>query len=828
MSFFWRRFAVCLSPRARVARRVFSASIFSAALSLSAHAVVVRGRLTDPLGKPVPGGRVQLVQNGKVAAIAYAGPDGRFEIRSAASGRFTLLGSGAGFLPFVGTDFYGGATDVLEKNVVLSARTIRQDVTVTATGLPTPLPQLTAPVTVIPAEAMERQAGVIDAMRQEPGVFLNQQGQYGAVTSLFVRGGPSDGNKVLVDGVPAEDVGGVFDYGTVASTGIESIEVYRGPNSALYGTDSQAAVVSVNTPRGATLKPLLTYSGDAGNLWTWRNEVTLSGTRRKLDYYGGFSRFDTSNAIPDDQFRLATTAVNLGYAISGNTSLRFTFRNGDSSEGVPGPFDLYARAQPNKESDQDLYSGLTLENRTGGGWHNLVRYGIARKREQEASYGVNATPETYPDPYNGGTYTGYFGDFVTVRGANGYTATDRAQIYPGTPYDQDSNRDELYYQSDYTFPKRIAVLFGFRYDSERGSYNEPSYAVFEKTQRTNFEYNLELQGDVKNRLFYSFGGSLEKNHLYGLAGEPRLGLAYAAVRPGSGWFHGTRLRLNVATGVQEPSLATEFYSLQDTLRRDGDPAEAAKFPPIGPERSRTLDLGLDQNIAAQKLVLKLGYFHNQFSHQIEYVDNYDLMQYFGINPVLDPSFYGAEVNTLAYLAEGAETELEWQPLPRLFVRGGYTYLETRVEKSFSSDMTALLNGYPNENPNIPGIVIGSTSPLVGARVFRRPPHTGFFSAAYTGQKWSAELQGALASRADDSTFLGGYSPSYGNTLLLPNRDLDFGYVKLDLGGTYQAQKHVAVFVQINNLLNNQHIGPIGYPGLPFTFRMGVKVRLGGD
>ena len=65
-------------------------------------------------------------------------------------------------------------------------------------------------------------------------------------------------------------------------------------------------------------------------------------------------------------------------------------------------------------------------------------------------------------------------------------------------------------------------------------------------------------------------------------------------------------------------------------------------------------------------------------------------------------------------------------------------------------------------------------------------------------------------------------------MLLPNRDLDYGYVKLDLGGTYQLVRSVAVFAQLDNLLNNQHIGPIGYPGLPLTFRAGMKFRFGGD
>ena len=162
------------------------------------------------------------------------------------------------------------------------------------------------------------------------------------------------------------------------------------------------------------------------------------------------------------------------------------------------------------------------------------------------------------------------------------------------------------------------------------------------------------------------------------------------------------------------------------------------------------------------------------------------------------------------------------------MRGGYTYLDALVSQSFASDVTLVNQGMPNTNPNLPGIAIGSVSPLIGARPFRRPPHTGFFTVDYGRRKLNLMLQGAMASRGDDSTFLGGLDLAGDNALLLPNRDLDFGYVKLDLGGTYALKHGLTLFAQTQNLLNNQHIGPIGYPGLPLTFRAGVKLRLGGE
>jgi vitamin B12 transporter len=793
----------------------------------AAHAVVVRGHLTDAYGKPLAGGQVRLSHGGQIVAIASAGPDGAYELRAADSGRFTLLGSATGYLPGLGTDFYAGVTDVLEQEVVLSRDSVKQDITVTATGLPTPLPQLTAPVTLIPGESLELQADIVDGLRQAPGNFVVQTGGMGGVTSLFIRGGNSTANLVTVDGMPAEDVGGTFDYGTVSSTAVSSITVVRGPDSAIYGTDAGAGVVAFETPRGGTLQPLLTYSGDAGNLHTYRNEVTGSGVYKRADYFAALSRVQTANDVQYDEFHNVTSAANVGYSFNGNTQLRFTIRNTDAATGVPGAYSFQGLSDDAKESDQDLYSTATVENRYKGDWHNLVRYGIARKREQEKQFGNQGTLVVFY-PGTSYTYSEYYGNVVTIHGANGYTAKGQTSVY-GSNDDMDSNRDQVYYQSDYTWNRHLQGLFGFRYDKERGSFNDAQYYEFEKTQRTNFEYNLQFQGEFFDRLFYSAGGAIEKNHLYGIAGTPRIGLSYVPVRPNGRALHGTRLRANYATGVQEPTLSLEFYSLYDQLLAAGDTADIAKYH-VGPqsaERSRTYDLGLDQNVIGDKLTMKFGYFHNVFDRQLEGVGTGALKTYFKLTIPAGDYIYDAYVNSLAYRAQGAEFELAWHPGRRFVFRGGYTYLDTRVVQSFSSDEVAANQGTPTTNPNLPGIAIGATGPLVGARPFRRAPHTGYFDVDYTRRRLTVNLKAAMASRSDDSTFLSYSDINGGNTLLLPNRDLDFGYVKLDLGFTY-AMKRFTYFGQIDNLLNDQRIGPIGYPGLPLTFRTGLKLRLGGD
>jgi iron complex outermembrane receptor protein/vitamin B12 transporter len=792
--------------------------------SIRANAVIVRGTVTDPLGAAIPGAHVSLIQGKTNAGSAITGPDGSFEIRSTASGRFVLLSSAATFTANISQNFYGGRTDLITRNPTLEIASIVTQVTVTATGIPTPIQQTSSAITLIPFSALQERVGVMDELRQSPGVNAVQQGQYGGIGSIFVRGGNSDANKVMIDGVTSNDVGGRFDFGTVSSTALDGFELYRGPDSVLYGSDATASVVNFTTPRGGTIRPVLTYSGDAGNFHTYRNEVTVGGTHSRLDYYGAFSRFDSSNALPMDRYHSATSAANLGYHITANSPVRFTIRNAVSATGAPNAHDFFGISAAAKQADQDLYSGATIENRHNK-WHNLVRYGIARKREQFTQF----YPVGEVLPVSG--FDTYFGNTVIISGANGYSATGRAAINYGGPYpqgnDQSSLRDELYFQSDYTFSPHLIGLFGFRYENERGSYNNPSFFQFQDTKRTNYQYTLQFQGDLFGRLFYSLGGAVEHNDLYGTAGTPRFGLAWIPVVPGNQLFHGTKLRANAATGVQEPSLSAEFTSLYKQLSDAGSQnlIDAYHVRPIQALRSRTFDVGIDQNILNQKLILKAGYFHNQFSNQLDFVDSGTLLHVFGID-TSTAFIYGALLNTLAFRTQGFEGELQFAPTSHILVRGGYTYLASIVEQSFSTDAAA--NGTAAQNPNLPGIPIGSSYPLVGQRPFRRPPQTGFFSALYEGTKWSAALKGAFSSRADDSTFLSYSDINGGNTLLLPNRNLDFGYAKLDAYGTYAATHHITIFTELGNLLSRQHIGPIGYPALPFTFRTGLKVRVGGD
>ncbi len=815
-------------------RRASAAALLLAAITAPAlHAAEVRGRVSDTLGAAISGAKLTLIHNGKIVASVASASDGSYVLRTGESGRFYVVVAGPTFRQLRTQSFFAGTLQAHTENVVLEPADVRQQVVVSATGTPTPQAQLSAAVTAVDQPEFRNRAVVGDALRQSPGVYVVHQGMYGGITSLFVRGGSSTANRVVLDGVPIEDIGGTFDYSDVATTGIKSFEVYRGPNSVLYGSDAAAGVVNFETPQGSTAFPSILYEGDAGNFHTYRNEIQVGGTHRTLDYYGGYSALRSSNALPNNEFHLNTAAANLGWSPTSATTVRVTARNGTSAVGLPGAYNLFGLTNDGKQSNQDTYLSGTIENQTNELWHNLVRYGLTRKRQQTAQWYPAGIPITTPG-FDGAPVTNYYGNVVTIRGANGYNATGQALlnygpddfgVYPNAS-DAANNRDQLYFQSDYRVTPHLLALFGFRFENERGAYHNAAFFTNYALERTNYDYIGELQGDFRNRFFYSLGGNVEKNQLFGTVGDPRIGLAYYPVRPGAGWAHGTKLKFNFAKGIQEPDLFSQFDSLAGILDANGESAVVAQYGirPIGGEESRTYDGGVEQSFFSQRLLLNATYFHNQFGNQIEFVSA-DSLQQLGVAPaviaILNQTFGGADVNTLSFRAQGAEIELQSQITGSLFGRGGYTYTDAVTERSFASSAA-----FPTTNPNIPGVLIGASSPLVGARPFRRAPHVGFVGVTYTHNQWFAQITGAFASRSDDSTFLAYQSLAGDNSLLLPNRNLDAAYAKLDAGGSYQVKPWLGVYAQLDNLVSDQHIGPIGYPSLPFTFRTGLRFAFG--
>ncbi|MGD0681839.1 MAG: TonB-dependent receptor [Terracidiphilus sp.] len=810
--------------------RAFALLLMTVSAALC-QAASIRGVVTDTTGAKVTGANVVLLSGGKAVGAAVSTADGSFQMITGVEGRFFLLVSAKSFRQLETPSFYAGRLDSIERNIVLEPEWVRESIVVTATGTPTPQPQTSETTSVLGPLDLALRSDLTSALRLMPGTVVVQTGQLGAETSLFIRGGDSDANKILLDGVNTGDMGNQFDFGPLSTTAVERAEVYRGPDSSLYGAGADSGVVSLTTPRGTTSYPSILFQGDAGNLSTSREELEVAGAHNKFDYLGAFSWLQTANNLPMDEYHVATSAANLGWQPSGNTQIRGTVHYGVDATGVPSTWDFYHISDDRKEGDQNLYAGATVENQTTPDFHNRFQYGLTRKREQSQQW------------YPAGILTAgnYYGLPITIQGANGYSAIGPAlmnysvaygSVYPNR-LDIINSRDQFLYQGDYRLTPHLILLAGFHYENERAAEREPVYSIDDAINRTNYDYIFGAHGDFKNRLFYTLGAAIEHYQLIGNGISPHAGLSFYALRPRKGVFSGTRLYASFSQGIREPKLTDEIGSLYDVLEQNGGQAmiQQLHISPIEGPTTRTWEGGGEQAFWSQRILFRATYFHNEFGRAIEGVGA-------GLVPALLPNLttqqqqalestlqsenaYSLDLNSLAFRAQGVESTVESGLGKNIFFRGGYTYLDSVVQRSFSSDNAALLGGYA---PTFDGIPVGIYSPLKGARPFRRPPHTGFFSASYAGKKLTGVFTSAFSSRSDDSTFLGYEDVNQGNSLVLPNRNLDFGYAKLDLGASYKLLPWLGVYGQAENLTSNRHIAPIGYPSLPFSFRAGLRIE----
>src|ERR1051326_1592446 len=272
----------------------------------AARAATVRGKVTDPLGAAVANAKVELLsQNGK-AADTTTDSEGKYELKLAKAGRFHLHVTAPSFAAAESDWFYAGAQSTISRDVFLKIKSMAEEVVVTATGVPVSEAQDGASISVLTQPDFLFRLEVKDPLPAIPGLQSTQSGERGGQAALFIRGGNQNSNKVLIDGVPLNDIGGTVDFSTLSLAGIDHIEVFRGPNSVLYGSDALAGVVSMETPRGTTRRPELSYALDGGNFETYRQEGELAGAWRRLDYFSTMSRFDTSNSVPNSRFHNAT------------------------------------------------------------------------------------------------------------------------------------------------------------------------------------------------------------------------------------------------------------------------------------------------------------------------------------------------------------------------------------------------------------------------------------------------------------------------------------------------------------------------------------------
>ncbi len=816
--------------RRRTGRRTVTGLVIAAIVAVSASAVLaqsddgsIRGVIVDQLGARMSA-TVTLIRNGQSVAATETDATGGFVFAELAPGRYRVETVAPGFAGNVSQPIYVGSSDV-EIEIALSVGPIEQHVVVTAAAAETTQAQSGAPVSVVDREDIEAlgQPDLLGALRTIPGAQVVQTGQRGATTALFVRGGEADFNKVLIDGVPANDIGGAFDFGGLSVSGVDRVEVLRTANSVQYGADALSGVVNVTTPRGRTETPELSYSIDGGNLGTLRQELAVGGVVDRFDYFFDVSRFDTDNNLPNNAFKSDSIAGRFGFAIGSATDLSVTVRRIDSAVGLPGAVLFNGLADDSSQDAELTFLGITATSQINDRLQTTVRFASS----DQSSHFVNTSPTGEPfDPFGFGA--NYLGDPVTITGANGLSATGRAimdfgGLYPSV-FDSDTSRRSVAGHADYRLTDVLDVSGGVRFEHEEGR-QDGSFGG-SSTERTNFGGFAEARARLGNRTYVTAGSGFDDNEIFGFAATPRVSAAVYARQPSTEqrMFGDTKITFNAGRGIKAPVVFDELNSLfvlLDAAPGGTDVIANAGIEPIGPERSRNIDFGVEQTLWNNQARARFAFFHNEFTDLIEFVSNFALPE-LGVAPSAAFAVpFGATVNASSYRARGIETSGDVVIADAVRIGGSYMFLDATVNESFSG--SAL---FPSVNPAFPGVQIGQFSPLVGARPFRRPTHSGNLFLSYGRGPANAAVMATFVGKSDDSTFLS--DAFFGSSLLLPNHDLTDGYQKVDVSVSYDLHPRVRWHLAIENLLDQTSVAAPGFPALPVTVRTGLTITLGGE
>jgi vitamin B12 transporter len=628
------------------------------------------------------------------------------------------------------------AGETRELQVRLALEPLSSKVVVTAQALPLDAGSSPAPLTILTREQIDQRiaTSLPDLLATQPGFSMGRTGPEGGSASLFLDGGNSNYTKVLVDGVPANTPGGLIDFSNFTLDNIEKIEVVHGAESALYGSDAMDGVIQIFTHRGTTRIPEFTAFADGGNFATGRGGAVLSGLLGRFDYSAAFSDLETAGQGPNDAFRNRTLSGSFGWHISDTARISLSLRDNDSEAGTPGQTLLQPANLTDTIALQDFDTGLRADFATGSHWHHQL-----------------SGTEMYFREFN---FDPFFPSFYQYNRA-GFTG-----------------------QSTYLL-RGFGVTAGYEYEVENGFLSAAangglSLAVIH-ARRNNQAGFLDIRWQPIARLTLSAGARAEDNADFGTRVVPRAGASYA-LRSAQGAFGDTRLRASYGQGIVEPRFDQSFGA---------DPCFPGD-PSLLPEQSRTVNAGIDQKLASDRLRVTAEYFDNRFHNIISFQSVTPSAACLAIN---DPFGAGTYFNTNLARARGANLSTETRLTRWLSASANYTYDSTRV-----------LSAPNNFDPNY----------IVGSRLIRRPVNSGnvLLNAAFRRMNWN--LSGYFTGRRGDSDFLG---------LGLTSNP---GYARFDLAGSYKLTHGVSFYGRIANLADQKYQEVLGFPALGREFRIGVK------
>ena len=208
-----------------------------------------------------------------------------------------------------------------------------------------------------------------------------QTGAPGGVTALFVRGGESNYNTVLLDGIPLNEPGGTFNFNNLTTENIERIEIVRGANSALFGSDAMSSVVQLFTNRGAAARRRrhrrVSAQIDGGSYGTLHATAAASGVARQIRLLGGGGPLlRPTTACRTARSTTRRVSANVGTALGANAMLRVIVRGELGKTGTPGQT---AYGRPDLDAfyeHHDVVGGITFDQQVNRAFHQRATYSL--------------------------------------------------------------------------------------------------------------------------------------------------------------------------------------------------------------------------------------------------------------------------------------------------------------------------------------------------------------------------------------------------------------------------------------------------------------------
>jgi outer membrane cobalamin receptor len=708
----------------------------------------ITGVVVDASGRPLPRVHVRLIaRDAAASASTFTDLDGTFQLPVASLDGCRIEASLTGFQP----SSLECRTDAALR-VTLNLAPLAESVVVSATRTEAPAGQVASSLTVFDSTQIEQRQSppVADLLRSAPGAMVVRVGGLGTVTSLFVRGGESNYTKVLLDGIPLNEPGGAFNFSNVTSENLERIEFLRGANSALFGSDAMTGVVQLFTKRGNTAHPDGRVQIEAGSFSTARGSIAIAGQAGAADYSAEIAQFSTDNQVANDAFRNLTFSVTGGVRLGRGVEIRTVGRVERGRTGVPGQT---AFGRPDLDAffrRHDAVWGLTLDQLRGR-LHQRAAYGLAVTHQASTN---RVLDPPYTPSFDGHVAPFQFSDFA---------------------YDShtDLRRHHASYQADWTLSSAHAGTHVETavadWEGERARLSDVLNETSTSASRNNAGLTLQHQA-LWSAVFLTGSMRIEHNDSFGAAVVPR-GTAAWYVRRSNGLVGATQVHASAGRGIKEPTVLQSF-SLSPSFLGN---------PDLLPERSRTVEAGLEQRLARDRAKIDVTWFDNRYRDIIS-------TRTTSFNP-----FRAGYFNVGLTRARGAELTGDLALVSGVRFRAGYTFLDSKILQSTSPSSAVF---------------------RAGQWAFRRPRHSGYIDVSWMAAHASAALTGSMVGRRVDSDF----------SALVPALLSNDGRVTWDARGQAGLTRRFSLTLAVDNLTNAHYMEPLGYPALGRAFRAGVRAR----